>query len=105
MGCYEMFLKKEYYELIKSKYAGNLLKSIKNYNVCLEIEKALQLVDYEDSLNNILNSNEIDLQRSGNIVRTLTNDEINKIKDTVTIEIENLELIKAYLNRKGVAND
>ena len=92
-----MNLKKEDYDLIESKYAEQVLKSVKDYKVSLKMENAVQLVCYEDSLNNILNADVIEVNESGNLLRTLTSDEQKLIVNTAKTEIENIDLIKTYL--------
>ena len=95
-----MNLKKEEYDWINKRYAEQVLKSVKDYKVSLKMENAVQLVCYEDSLNNILNADVIEVNESGNILRTLTSDEQKLIVNTAKMEMENIGLIKTYLKIK-----
>jgi len=91
-----MNLNQKEYELINNRHAEQVLKSVMNYNVDLEMENAVELVTYEDCLNNIINSNKIELKDINQITIPLTDKQEKQIVDKAKIELENIDLIKAF---------
>ena len=91
-----MNLNQKDYDFINNRHAEQVLKSVMNYNVDLKMENAVELVTYEDCLNNIINSNKIELKDTNQITIPLTENQQKQIVNNAKIELDNIKLIKAY---------
>lgn len=94
-------IEKRVYELIMEKFASQVLRSIKNYGVKLEVDNALDLVKYEDCLNGIISSDKIQFNEGNTLIRFLNDEEAFEILENAKNEKKTLDNLKDYLKNEG----
>ena len=100
MKC-DYVIEKRVYELIMEKFASQVLRSIKNYGVKLEVDNALDLVKYEDCLNGIISSDKIQFNEGNTLIRFLNDEEAFEILENAKNEKKTLDNLKDYLKNEG----
>ena len=75
-------------DLITRRHAEQVLQSVKNYKVKLNMNNAMELIDYENSLNRMIKAKQIQYNEGTKLLRPLTEDEEKEIINIAENELK-----------------